>query len=87
MPRIKTDTLQQLQQAASPHQIIVPEFNQQRGHPICFGRNFFAELAKSHGDTGGRDVIKRHANCVQLLPVSDAGIVQDIDTPEDLSAC
>lgn len=87
MPRIKTETLLQLQQAASPHRIIVPGFNQQRGHPICFGRDFFAELATSQGDTGGRDIIKRHATCVQLLPVNDAGIVQDIDTPEDLSAC
>lgn len=87
MPFLKAATLQQLQAAATPHRIVIPEYNQQRGHPVCFGRDFFAELAQSHGDTGGRDVIKRHADKVEPVAVDDAGILQDIDTPEDLSAC
>ncbi|MBC54379.1 MAG: CTP--molybdopterin cytidylyltransferase [Gammaproteobacteria bacterium] len=87
MPFIKSATLQQLQAMATPHRIIIPVFNQHRGHPICFGRDFFAELAHSQGDTGGRELIKRHADKVELVAVNDAGILQDIDTPEDLTAC
>lgn len=87
MPCIGTATLQLIQQKASSHRIIIPEFNQQRGHPVCFGSDFFAELAQSQGDAGGRDVIRRHPDKIELVTVNDAGILQDIDTPEDLSAC
>lgn len=87
MPFIKPATLQRLLAMASPQRIVIPEYNQHRGHPVCFGRDFFTELAHSQGDTGGRDVIKRHASKVEPVAVNDAGILQDIDTPEDLSAC
>lgn len=87
MPFIKTSSLQKIVDSANPHRIVIPQFNNQRGHPICFGRDFFAELAQSQGDTGGRGVIGRHPDKVDLLTLDDAGILQDIDTPGDLSAC
>lgn len=87
MPFIRASTLQLLQGRASQHRIIVPEYKHQRGHPICFGRDFFAELAQSQGDTGGREVIKHHAHKVEIIALDDPGILQDIDTPQDLTAC
>lgn len=87
MPFIKTSTLQQILSRAAPDRIVIPQHQQQNGHPICFGRDFFSELAKSQGDTGGREVIKRHPDNIEFIAVNDAGILQDIDTPEDLSAC
>lgn len=87
MPFVKASTLQQILTRAAPDRIVIPQHQQQSGHPICFGRDFFSELAKSHGDTGGREVIKRHPDNIEVIAVNDAGILQDIDTPEDLSAC
>lgn len=87
MPFLRPSTLQQLQQHASPHAIIIPTFQGQRGHPVVFGRDFFAELGRSQGDTGGREVVRNHPNRVQLIELDDPGILQDIDTPEDIPAC
>jgi len=86
MPFITASTLQQIRANASKNRIVIPAYRHQRGHPVCFGRDFFAELAQSHGDTGGRDVIKDHPDQIEVIELDDAGILQDIDTPEDLMA-
>jgi CTP:molybdopterin cytidylyltransferase MocA len=39
-------------------------------------------LARAEGDEGGRAVLRAHAAEVQLLPVANAGVLQDIDTWE-----
>lgn len=87
MPFLGASTLQQLQQNASSHEIIIPTFQGQRGHPVVFGRDFFAELSQSQGDTGGREVVRNHPDRVRLIELDDPGILQDIDTPEDIPAC
>ncbi|HDZ09981.1 nucleotidyltransferase family protein [Pseudohongiella sp.] len=87
MPFIEPATLKQLLGKASHSRITVPEYKSQRGHPVCFGRDFFAELAQSQGDTGGREVIKHHPDKVDVMTLNDPGILQDIDTPQDLTAC
>ena len=55
-----------------------------RGHPVGFARALKEELAALDGDEGARSVIQRHRDAVVLLPVDDAGIVADVDTPADL---
>jgi len=87
MPFIKASTLQKIRTKARKDSIVIPTFRHQRGHPICFGRDFFVELAQCRGDTGGRDVIKDHPDQVELVELDDAGILQDIDTPDELAAC
>lgn len=87
MPFIRAATLTKIHGMAAHNRIIVPVYNHQRGHPVCFGRDFFSELTQSLGDTGGRDVIKRHPEKLQTLTIDDPGILQDIDTPQDLSPC
>ncbi len=42
------------------------------------------ELQNLQGDEGARSLIKRYQSEVQLLECDDAGILADIDTPEDL---
>ncbi len=65
-------------------QIVQPVFAGQRGHPVGFSSTYRSELLAVSGDQGARAVLKRHAASVTLLPCADSGIVQDIDTPEDL---
>jgi len=36
------------------------------------------------GDLGARSVVAAHPDRVKLLPVEDAGVIADIDTPDDL---
>lgn len=65
--------------------IAVPEHDGQRGHPVGFARRFGDELRALHGDSGARQLIKRHADEVRIVPVADGSGWLDIDTPQDWS--
>lgn len=64
--------------------IVIPTYQNQRGHPIGFAAKFRNELENLQGDEGARSIIKRYPNEVTLLACDDAGILQDIDTAADL---
>ena len=59
---------------------LIPTFDGRRGHPALFHRSLFPELLEDGLEEGARTVVRRHAALVQEHPVSDEGIVVDIDT-------
>jgi molybdenum cofactor cytidylyltransferase len=63
--------------------LVWPEFQGQRGNPVLFDRRLFPELEALRGDVGGRVVLQAHVAEAERVPVSDAGILIDIDTPND----
>ena len=69
--------------------IVIPEYRQQRGHPVGFGREYGAALVALLGDSGARSIISAalaaDPQAVQPLAVNDAGVLADIDTPADLT--
>lgn len=65
--------------------IAAPVCAGRRGHPVGFGREYYAELAALGGDEGGRAIVKRDERKLVLVPADDPGIHADIDTPEDLT--
>ncbi len=64
--------------------IVIPTFNGARGHPVAFAADFLPELMALQGDQGARSIVAAHPARLKLLPVDDAGVVADIDTPDDL---
>lgn len=84
MPFIRVETLKAIISSSTENSIVVPVWQSQRGHPVSFDRRYFAELAASSGDTGGRHVIKLYSNNIIELQTDDPGVIQDIDTPEAL---
>lgn len=68
--------------------IVIPQYQQQRGHPVGFSREYGESLLALQGDSGARSVIAAalaaDPQSVQLLTVNDAGVLADIDTPADL---
>lgn len=86
MPSIQPATIAAIAQAirdGAP--IAAPVHAGQRGHPVGFAREYYAELAALGGDEGARVLLARDRTRVKLIPVDDPGIHQDIDTPEDLA--
>jgi molybdenum cofactor cytidylyltransferase len=67
-------------------EIVVPTRDGQRGNPILWGRRLMPELAALQGDSGGRQIIDRHAAAIFPVAVADDAASTDIDTPEALSA-
>ena len=87
MPWSKRATLLLLRQAMRSRAMIVrPAYGATPGHPVGFGRNYFAALGSLDGDLGARALLRRHAAQVQMVPVDDPGVVQDIDRPEAIGA-
>jgi molybdenum cofactor cytidylyltransferase len=62
--------------------IVRPAYEGKPGNPVLFAARLLPELARAEGDEGGRAVLRAHAAEVQLLPVANAGVLQDIDTWE-----
>lgn len=53
------------------------------GHPVLFGRTLFAELGALEGDTGAREVVKRHWASAARVEGAPA---RDVDTEADYGA-
>ena len=53
------------------------------GHPVLFDRRYFDELRAISGDQGAKDILKRHADQVVLVPTTGEGARIDLDTEAD----
>jgi molybdenum cofactor cytidylyltransferase len=84
MPDVEADVIRRLIATwrATGAPLVRPSYAQQPGNPVLFDAGVFAELAASSGDQGGREVLRRHAREVCLVPVDSPGVVQDVDTWE-----
>lgn len=87
MPNIQAESYQQvLAGLATGAGIVQPSYQGQPGHPVAFASHMLPALLQVEGDQGARAMLKTHANQCLKLEVSDAGVVLDIDTPQQLHA-
>ena len=71
--------LQDATQQATPCDVVVPMYQQQRGHPVGFSKACLQDLLQLTGDKGAASVVAIH-NSMQVQ-VDDVGSVTDVDTP------
>ncbi len=82
MPCVTAGSFQAIRRAAlAGHQIVVPEYQGQRGNPVAFAASCLPALLQLQGDQGARGLL--NSALVHRLALDDAGICQDIDTPDD----
>jgi len=62
---------------------VIPEYEGRHGHPILIGREMIEAFLRARADSTARDV--EHALQPHLLyvPVDDANVVANVNTPED----
>jgi len=84
-PCVQVQTLALLvaQFAATQAPIVVPSHGGRRGHPVLFAAQLFDELLQAPLDVGARAVVRAHAADRLEVPVEDAAVLDDVDTPED----
>ena len=88
MPSIKVSTIQALAGALrSGGSMVIPRYQDQRGHPVGFGSIHYERLRALKGDQGARSIVALYAADGVEMPFDDAGILLDIDTPQDLVGC
>jgi molybdenum cofactor cytidylyltransferase len=82
-PLVSQTTYELIMNEADPQKIVIPVYNNKNGHPVYFGRNFFNDLLNAPLNKGARYVVHKYPEYVQKVDVQDAGILRDIDLPED----
>ena len=63
--------------------IVVPSFEGQHGSPVLFERELFADLQALRKDRGGREIIRRCPELVELVELESGRPLEDMDTPAD----
>lgn len=65
--------------------IAAATYGGERGHPVLFGADLWAEIAAGAvGDQGARAYLRAHRDAITLVECSDVAQAYDIDTVEDL---
>jgi molybdenum cofactor cytidylyltransferase len=87
-PSVRAETIDTLVAAAcdGSHPIVLPTHGGRRGHPIVLLRPVWDELLSTPDTGSARVVVRRDSTRVCEVPVPDAGILLDVDTPSDLAA-
>lgn len=89
MPLVRASTLREVAQTLLTSKgcaAVQPVCNGITGHPVAFSAECGTALKQLTGDQGARAVLQqlRKEGRVLQLPVDDPGILQDIDTLDDL---
>ena len=65
---------------ATGKRIVAPLYAGKRGSPVLFDASLFHELLEVTGDEGGRTVLERHRQDLELVEMGDALANFDVDT-------
>lgn len=81
-PLVSPDTLKALIDAHTkePDKLIIPSFDNKRGHPSLFPKILLKDL---FAGLNLREIINKNSQQIQHLNVPDEGVVFDIDTLDD----
>jgi CTP:molybdopterin cytidylyltransferase MocA len=84
-PRIQAATVRKLIDAFehSHAPVVVPTYQGRHGHPTLFARSLWPELLADPLPEGARTVVHAHRGDLLEVRVEDAGVLLDVDTPED----
>jgi molybdenum cofactor cytidylyltransferase len=88
MPLVPVTTLNKLIAAFDPQEarsICLPVYQGERGNPILWGRQHFPEFQGLKGDRGAKVLLVVNSDQVVEVPVGNAGVLTDFDTPESLA--
>lgn len=88
MPWIRAEHLEALVSAFDPRgerSICVPVHDRKRGNPVLWPARHFPEIRTLEGDRGARELLDRHADEVCYVPMPDAAVNVDVDTPDALA--
>lgn len=88
MPAVSAGVLDRIIEAFDPQQdiaVCVPTYRGRRGNPVLWSRGLFKRIRGIRGDAGARCLIDEHADGVREVPIDDAAILLDVDSPDSLT--
>lgn len=82
MPLVQPASLLAVAAALELSPIAYAQHRGRRGHPVGFSAELYSELTELSGDEGARRIVARFPGVG--VELDDPGVLQDIDTQEDL---
>jgi molybdenum cofactor cytidylyltransferase len=82
-PLVAPTTINSLIANFAPKRIVLPVFEGRRGHPVLFAREVLQEILDLTASQGANIVVRKDPARILEVPVSERGVLVDIDTPED----
>lgn len=85
-PALDASIVPQLESAYSSHpqfSIVIPTYKGRRGHPTLVAWKHVAPIRAWPADLGLNTYVRRHLAETLEVPVNSAGVLWDMDTPED----
>lgn len=84
-PKIPSSVIDQVIRAyhSSEKGIVVPVYDQKRGHPVLISTKYREEVAHLNPQIGLRELIHNHPGDILEVELESSSILEDIDTPED----
>lgn len=86
-PKVAVETFRAARDAFAKagNPILIARYRGRRGHPVVFARTLFAELGAAPEEQGAKVVVNADPGRVTYFDVDDAGVIIDLDTPEDVA--
>ena len=84
MPFVQAASIAAVAHGLRTHAVAYARHAGRRGHPVAFRAELLADLLALKGDEGARPIVMREAAIA--IDLDDAGVLQDIDTVDDLAA-
>ena len=84
-PISEVQTIEALIDRFETGHIMMPVFEEQRGHPVLFSWDVLDEILLLPPDTGANMVVRRNPERIVQVVVRDPDVVADIDTPEQFN--
>jgi molybdenum cofactor cytidylyltransferase len=69
--------------AATDKNILVPCYEDKRGHPVLFSQQYREDILTHYDDVGLRGLLHAHPDDVFELAVSTSSVLSDMDYPDD----
>jgi molybdenum cofactor cytidylyltransferase len=85
-PAVQVSTIKvlwQRRQEQPDAKIVLPTYRARRGHPLIFHSSCVPEILELAPHETLKTIVQRHAAHTIEVPVEDAAIREDVDTPED----
>ena len=83
LPWLKSETIAQIMRGFSANEgqnIVFPQCDERRGHPVFFPTNAIGELSGLIGDQGAKRIVEGGEFEWAKVTVADSGIYKDLDT-------
>ena len=86
-PFIKAETIDQLITIFEREQpkILIPTFENHRGHPPIFNITFKEQIQKLGHSLGINHILKNNAQLIKTIELKDPGITDSFNTPEEFA--